>query len=242
MEEEYLISDLAAKAGVTVRTIRYYMSEGLLPAVITRGKYAHFTQEHLDRLELIRRLKVLRLPLEEIKMIIQSSKPEDIHRLLQFQDQLNPTWARMAARMPEEQPGKPGQAALDYIAHINVLHSTIREPVAAFTPPPPTEPDLMPADDLLPQEKEEPAPGDILLSQKIMEPTPAPADVLLFQGAPAPAPRRASAGTETWRRIRLAPGVELNVLTDAAPAVQQRIKQLVEFAQKLFGVHQGGTK
>ena len=35
--EEYLIGELAKKADVSVRTIRYYISEGLLPSPQSRG-------------------------------------------------------------------------------------------------------------------------------------------------------------------------------------------------------------
>jgi DNA-binding transcriptional MerR regulator len=55
--EEYPIRELAERAGVSVRTVRYYIQEGLLPAPDTQGRFASYTEEHLDRLELIRRLK-----------------------------------------------------------------------------------------------------------------------------------------------------------------------------------------
>ena len=56
-EEEFLINELAKKAGVSVRTIRYYMAQDLLQVPTSRGRYARFNQNHLDRLELIKKLK-----------------------------------------------------------------------------------------------------------------------------------------------------------------------------------------
>ena len=50
------IQELAERARVTTRTIRYYTEQGLLPAP-ERGRPARYTEEHLQRLELIRRLK-----------------------------------------------------------------------------------------------------------------------------------------------------------------------------------------
>ena len=55
--EELLIHELAARAGISVRTIRYYIEEGLLPQPSYQGKYSYYTLNYLDRLELIRRLK-----------------------------------------------------------------------------------------------------------------------------------------------------------------------------------------
>ena len=57
LQVEYWISELADKTGVSNRTIRYYVEEGLLPQPEVRGKYAIFTDDYLHRLELIKALK-----------------------------------------------------------------------------------------------------------------------------------------------------------------------------------------
>ncbi|HZW02420.1 MAG TPA: MerR family transcriptional regulator, partial [Anaerolineaceae bacterium] len=54
---DYLIHELADLAGVSIRTIRYYINEGLLPAPDARGRYSTYREEYLDRLRLIRKLK-----------------------------------------------------------------------------------------------------------------------------------------------------------------------------------------
>jgi DNA-binding transcriptional MerR regulator len=69
--EELLIHELAEKAGVSVRTIRYYIEEGLLPPPTYEGKYSFYSTAYLDRLELIRRLKDSYLPLREIREIMR---------------------------------------------------------------------------------------------------------------------------------------------------------------------------
>jgi len=61
------IAELAQRAGVTPRTIRYYVAEGLLPPPGGRGQRRAYTQEHLDRLAAIRELKAAYLPLHEIR-------------------------------------------------------------------------------------------------------------------------------------------------------------------------------
>jgi DNA-binding transcriptional MerR regulator len=75
-ESVYSIGELAQRAGVTARTIRYYTAEGLLPPPGTRGRYASYTEEHVQRLALIAQLKAQYLPLHAIReQLAASSAP-----------------------------------------------------------------------------------------------------------------------------------------------------------------------
>jgi DNA-binding transcriptional MerR regulator len=64
---EYSIGELADEAGVSTRTIRYYVSEGLLPPPAGGGPNSRYTDAHRDQLETIGRLKAQYLPLKEIR-------------------------------------------------------------------------------------------------------------------------------------------------------------------------------
>ena len=64
-EQEYAIGELADLAGVTPRTIRYYVSIGLLPAPEQAGPRTRYGDGHLKRLRLIRNLQRQHLPLGE---------------------------------------------------------------------------------------------------------------------------------------------------------------------------------
>lgn len=65
------IGELAQKAGVTPRTIRYYENLGLISPSEREGKgFRHYTQTQLARLEKIDCLKSLGLTLEEIASVI----------------------------------------------------------------------------------------------------------------------------------------------------------------------------
>lgn len=76
----YSLDDLAREADVTQRTIRYYISEGLLPPPDSAGRHARYTQDHLDRLRLIGHLKEAYLPLKEIRNRIAAMSPEQIRQ------------------------------------------------------------------------------------------------------------------------------------------------------------------
>lgn len=67
MGAEYTLQQLAERADVTPRTIRYYISQGLLPSPGQVGPGARYTDAHLERLRLIRRLQRAHLPLAEIR-------------------------------------------------------------------------------------------------------------------------------------------------------------------------------
>ena len=64
---EFPIGELARQAGVTRRTIRYYVEVGLLPPPSGAGRASVYGAEHLRRLELVKQLQGYRLSLEEIR-------------------------------------------------------------------------------------------------------------------------------------------------------------------------------
>ena len=68
------IGDLAERAGVTPRTIRYYEELGLLPpAEREHGKHRTYDEAAVERLREITRLRdLLGLSLEELKRVIQA--------------------------------------------------------------------------------------------------------------------------------------------------------------------------
>ena len=76
-EREYSIGELAEAAGISTRTIRYYVAEGLLPPPAGAGPNSRYTDTHLEQLALIGRLKEQYLPLKEIRRrLIGHNLPE----------------------------------------------------------------------------------------------------------------------------------------------------------------------
>ena len=62
----YTARSLGALCGVSERTVRYYVEEGLLPAPAARGRGANFDDSHLTRLRLIRAMQQAGNDLETI--------------------------------------------------------------------------------------------------------------------------------------------------------------------------------
>ena len=111
--------DLARLADVTPRTIRYYISQGLLAAPTGSGQAARYGEGHLARLRLIRRLQREHLPLAEIRTRLGGLSDGDVRRLAADETDASPT---------------PADSATDYIRR-----------VLAGAPPPPAAPARAPA-------------------------------------------------------------------------------------------------
>ena len=61
------LSELAKKSGVPERTIRYYISRGLIHGPVRGGRGAEYTQEHLAGIQNVRQLQSGGMTLAEIE-------------------------------------------------------------------------------------------------------------------------------------------------------------------------------
>ena len=78
----YDLNELSDRAGVTPRTVRYYIQQGLLPAPDAQGPSTRYGQGHLDRLLLIRQLQKEHQPLAEIRAQLEGLRDQDVKRVL----------------------------------------------------------------------------------------------------------------------------------------------------------------
>jgi DNA-binding transcriptional MerR regulator len=107
------IAELAERAGVTPRTIRYYVAEGLLPPPGGSGQHRVYGQAHLDRLQAIRNLKAAYLPLHEIRRKLVAAYPYADVNALRSARSVVPT---DASAPPPTDPGGVGAAAVSTAA------------------------------------------------------------------------------------------------------------------------------
>ncbi len=243
----YQIGELAERAGVTPRTIRYYTAEGLLPPPDTRGRYALYGEDHVLRLQLITRLKEAYLPLTEIKARIEQLATEQVRRLLTESD-------------PAPQQ-RSGASAADYVAQVLAGQPTLptrklaeaasyydAKPADALEAHPPAASAAPQASRGL-VHSAPPAPLQIGAAMPLAAPDapPAPAPPAPDQGSllrrlipqrrervgPATVAAQAEAD-QTWRRVPLAPGVELHVREPAEPSLRERVERLIAFARSMF--------
>ncbi|WP_405603769.1 MerR family transcriptional regulator [Streptomyces sp. NBC_01410] len=127
-EPTLTVDELAARAGVTVRTIRFYSTRGLLPPpVIGPRRVGHYGQGHLSRLALIEELQHQGMTLAAIERYVEQLPPDlsahdlAIHRALVAS--WSPDSAEEATRAElERRAGRPlGEEDIDRLAAMGVL-------------------------------------------------------------------------------------------------------------------------
>jgi DNA-binding transcriptional MerR regulator len=69
----YAIGDLARLAGVSRRTVRYYVQEGLIPAPLGVGRGNHYGAEHLEQLLRVKAFQEGGRTLDEIRRTLDGS-------------------------------------------------------------------------------------------------------------------------------------------------------------------------
>lgn len=107
---QYTLQELADSAGVSIRTIRYYIGEGLLPGPEGGGSQSHYTESHRQRLRAISLLKERFLPLKEIRRTLTGLDESDIEQLIIDLGETEPA-AETSALAPPSTYG----VALDYV-------------------------------------------------------------------------------------------------------------------------------
>jgi len=214
-ENEYSLQDLADLAGVSPRTVRYYVAQGLLPSPGQVGPGARYTDGHLARLRLIRRLQRQHLPLAEIRT-----------RLAQLDDET------IAGLLEADAPAPPDASALDYV-----------RAVLGGQPQPPSSPaDLAHVEPsgsgaifAIPVPRFLRAPGAnpadaARYARLAMPPELAEAPSSAAPGAPdTPAVQRSQ-----WDRVALTPDIELNIRRPLSRQQNKQVERLIAIARELL--------
>src|SRR5262245_33794360 len=102
MERRLSIEDLAQAADVPVRTVRYYISEGLLSGPGARGRAAAYDDEHLARLQLIRRLVEQHVPLADVRDRLTHLSSAEIESLLRSEQRREAALRRASQASPQD--------------------------------------------------------------------------------------------------------------------------------------------
>ena len=74
----YNIENLAEAAGVTRRTVRYYIQRGLLDPPCGEKRGSYYTENHLERLNKIQKLAEQGIPLIHIKTMLSGHGEEQV--------------------------------------------------------------------------------------------------------------------------------------------------------------------
>ena len=208
------LKTLSELVGISPRTVHFYVQQGLVPRPGGKGRGSWYTQEHLDRLLLIRKLQAKNLPLGEIRRQVERLSSAEIGQL--------------AAAPPEPRPS----SAAEYIRE--VLGGTLEAfmPIARRAPAAAAWTEMAPLAGL-PTAPDSDAP--MVASSAIAAPpgVAAPPGLAAPPGTMAP-PGATAPGRSHWERISLSPDIELHVRRPLSRTANRKLDQLIEQAAKLF--------
>jgi DNA-binding transcriptional MerR regulator len=206
--ETMTLGDLTEAAGVSVRTVRYYIAEGLLPPPEGAGPASAYGRGHLDRLRLIQRLKAVYLPLKEIRRRLAGLDDEAVREILDEGE---------GAAM-DDGAASPFEASLagarEYLALLESRERYRTEPM----------PLTMPDAAVAPPASRKPREARVQ-SMSLREERPPLA---------APATAGEEGGQRLRRHIRLGDEAELVVSDQVYARHRDRIDWLVRWARKVF--------
>jgi DNA-binding transcriptional MerR regulator len=113
-DQQFSLNELTEAAGVSARTVRYYIGEGLLPPPVVAGPRSYYTGDHLNRLKVIGHLKDAYLPLKEVRRRLNQLDEHQVALIAQSNPPAPPAveerYAKLAAA-PERI-----DSAADYVA------------------------------------------------------------------------------------------------------------------------------
>ena len=104
----YTIDQLASAAGVPTRTVRLYQSVGVLHSPQRKGRIAVYSDEHLQRLQLIAKLQDRGLRLRAIRDVLRQARS----RKLSLKDWLGGLGEHLRTSWSEEAPVMLSEAEL----------------------------------------------------------------------------------------------------------------------------------
>ncbi|HLZ10880.1 MAG TPA: MerR family transcriptional regulator [Chloroflexota bacterium] len=215
------IEELATAVDLPIRTIRYYIAEGLIAGPNGRGKAALYGEEQKLRLRLIRRLANEHVPLAEIRSRLAGLGADDVATLLDQEE----------SRSTELQVARTAQSPRDYIAAL------LRNARATGDKPPGRAPTIVGAQFSRLFRAIEESPGQFASSDT--SPTVSKAPVQPIESLepdsstirdPSVA-RTANTARTSWEHLELAPGIVLQIRADARKANRDLIDRLLNIAE-----------
>ena len=207
---DYSLPELASLAGVTPRTVRYYIAQGLLPSPARVGPGARYGDAHLARLRLIKQLQGEHLPLAEIRARLATTPAND---LLAY-----------GSRSQTSPAARASESAVDYIRRalagtppvVSALQSNVPSASAAAPAASATAP----------------------FTSALLPSMPAPVPMSLDEpDETLPAPLTEPARSQ-WDRLALTPDIELHVRRPLSRPLNKKVEHLIRLARQLLAEDQ----
>jgi DNA-binding transcriptional MerR regulator len=199
MAEEYTLEDLERLSGLPIRTLRFYIQEGLLPGPDTRGKFARYSGKHLAAIEFIQRLKNMRVPLQQIRQLLDDMGTEELTDVIRSPYYASPdlNYNLMSGEVP----------GTTYDGNVNPM-----------------------SDSLTPKTNQ----GRSSFRENSPQVYSSAAPVPSTRPKSQPIQKTSRQVEETWQRIRLADGLELQVRKPLDRHTSRLVDELRKIARMFF--------
>jgi DNA-binding transcriptional MerR regulator len=94
--DQFSITEVEDLTGLTPRTVRFYITEGLIPPAHGRGPSAKYDRSQVMRLRLVQQYKSERLPLDEIKNQLNNLSDRQVASILNADaEPIGESWRRI---------------------------------------------------------------------------------------------------------------------------------------------------
>ena len=128
--ERFSIDELSTLAGITPRTVRYYIAEGLVDRPEGEKRGSHYLRRHLEQLLVIRRWTDAGLSLERVRELMAGAPEDPTPR--RAPAGVVEVWSRVTVADGLEVHIEPGRAGLtpkqvrDVVRGITALYRQVR--------------------------------------------------------------------------------------------------------------------
>ena len=205
---DYSLSELAALTGLSARTIRFYVTQGLVPSPGREGRSTRYPETTLARLRLICSLRDAHQPLAEIRKQLEALTEDEVLAL---------------SAGPPELPA-PG-SALEFVRQLlgseqpdeRVADNALQQLAIPTPPPPPAASGPAPDEFWAPSYRRR-------LSNEIRPPP-----------VRSSKPTSSVGDRAQWERILIGPDIELHVRRPLSKPANRTVERLIAFARQLQG-------
>ena len=128
--QRHSLDELATLAGVSARTVRYYIAEGLVERPVGEKRGAHYLRRHLEQLLRIRRWTDAGLSLERVRALLAGA-PDDPSPRATLPGTVE-VWSRLTVADGLELHVEPGRAGLTpeqvraFLQGVTALYQNVR--------------------------------------------------------------------------------------------------------------------
>jgi DNA-binding transcriptional MerR regulator len=200
------LADLAAASGLQPRTIRSWVTRGVLPGPLTRGPAARYPAEAIERLLAIRAMRdLVGMPLAAIRQELLVAAPAQVAEWAAKAAGLAPETREPPTQMSAPRAPQP-EAALEYLRGLRARATAPLPSVSACTQTPSTTTPSLRGFDAL--------------------------EDRLTAGRPFRASRKARA--EEWLRFPISPDVELHVRGRLDAEARARLERCADLVRDIL--------